>query len=104
MNSLEHQETVLNIRYDLPSNVLDKLIHVYEKQDGWIGYGEDGRGQLGIPYWFSTSDNEKTVMASVEPGGLQISALMEDKDWENWIAEFKEIATEILGFKVLEIG
>ncbi len=103
MNDIENQECVLNIRYDLPHEIWDKVMLVYEKMPGWLGYGKDGNGQKGIPYWFSFNENEKSISASVEPSGLQIVGNMEENEWNSWVTEIKKIATEILGFKVGEI-
>ncbi len=100
---MEYQECNLNIRYDLPKEIWDKVPLVYEKMNGWIGFGKDGNGENGIPYWFSYNEEEKFILASVEPSGLQFSANIELNEWMEWKTEFKKIATEILGFKVGEI-
>ncbi|WP_282086667.1 hypothetical protein [Aquimarina algiphila] len=103
MDDIENQECVLNIRYDLPLEIWDKVMLVYEKMPGWLGYGKNGNGEEGIPYWFSFNESEKSIFASVEPGGLQIIGNMEEKEWSSWITEIKKNATKILGFKVVEI-
>ncbi|WP_299902120.1 hypothetical protein [uncultured Aquimarina sp.] len=100
---MEFHECNLNIRYDLPKEIWDKVPLIYEKMNGWIGFGKDGNGENGIPYWFSYNENEKSILASVEPSGLQFSANMELDEWTEWKTEFKKIATEILGFKVGEL-
>ena len=100
---MEFHQCNLNVRYDLPNTVWDKIPLVYEKMDGWIGFGKDGKGENGIPYWFNYNDNEKSISASVEPGGLLFVANMELQEWTAWKTEIKKIATEILGFKVGEI-
>lgn len=100
---MEYLECNLNIRYDLPKQIWDKVVSIYEQMPGWLGYGGNGQGEEGIPYWFSYNDEEKSIYASVEPGGLQICAHMEEKEWEEWKAQIKKIATETLGFKVGEI-
>ncbi|CAL2103482.1 conserved protein of unknown function [Tenacibaculum sp. 190130A14a] len=100
---MEYQECNLNIRYDLPKEVWNKVPLIYEKMDGWIGFGKDGNGENGIPYWFSYNEEEKFVFASVEPSGLLFEANMDSKEWIVWKTEFKKIATEILGFKVDEV-
>ena len=100
---MEYQECNLNIRYDLPKEIWNKVPLIYKKMDGWIGFGKDGNGEVGIPYWFSYNEEEKSIFASIEPSGLQFSANMEFNEWIEWKTEFKKIATEILGFKVGEI-
>lgn len=61
---LEFQEMNLNIRYDAPQEVWDKVPLIYEKLAGWMGYHND------IPYWFSFDEGEKHICASVEPSGF----------------------------------
>ncbi len=100
---MELQECNLNIRYDLPKEIWDKVPLVYEKMNGWIGFGKDGKGENGIPYWFSYNENEKSIYASVEPSGLHFVAKMEINEWAVWKLEIKKVATEILEFKVGEI-
>jgi len=100
---MEDQDCTLNIRYDLSQEIWDKVPTVYKKMTGWIGFRKDGKGENGIPYWFSYNEEEKHILASVEPGGLLISGKMESKEWDDWKTEFKQIATQTLGFKVGEI-
>ncbi|GAB1856114.1 hypothetical protein MHTCC0001_09490 [Flavobacteriaceae bacterium MHTCC 0001] len=96
-------ECNLNIKYDLPKETWDKVQLIYEKMDGWIGFGKEGKGENGIPYWFSYNENEKSIYASVEPSGLHFVANMETNEWIEWKAEIKRISTEVLEFKVGEI-
>lgn len=91
------QSMNLNIRYDAPDEIWDKVPNIYRQMEGWLG---DGPGQ---PYWFSFDEEEKHICASVEPSGLQFTGLMEDSDWVIWIKKIKEIATKELGYKVGEI-
>lgn len=100
---MNFQECNLNIRYDLPKETLLLLEEVYSKIPGWLGFGKEGMGQEGIPHWFSYKEEEKYVIASIEPSGLLFEANMAEDEWLTWKAEFKKIATEILGFKVGEI-
>ncbi len=100
---MELHECNLNIRYDLPKEIWDKIPLVYEKMNGWIGFGQEGKGENGIPYWFSYNENEKSIYASVEPSGLHFVAKMELNEWTEWKSEIKKVATEILEFKVGEI-
>jgi hypothetical protein len=100
---MELQECNLNIRYDLPKEIWDKTPLVYEEMNGWIGFGKNGKGEDGIPYWFSYNENEKSIYASVEPSGLHFVANMEFDEWTEWKTEIKKVATKILEFKVGEI-
>ncbi|WP_461084877.1 hypothetical protein [Spirosoma flavus] len=101
---MNHQEMVLNIGDDSPIPVWDKLIGIYEQLEGWLGFGEGGAfGEKGIPYWFSYNTDEKYVDASVEPPGLQVAGLMDDDEWAVWAAAFKRIASETLGYDVVDI-
>lgn len=95
---MKKHECNLNIRYDLPKEVWNKVPKVYEKMNGWIGFKENG-----VPYWFGIEGDEKSISASVEPSGLQFFSVMEESEWNEWKAEFKKVATQILGFKVGEI-
>lgn len=95
---MEYHECNLNIRYDLPAKELDKLNSIYQKMDGWLGYGESG-----IPYWFSFNENEPSIFASLEPSGLLFCANMNLAEWNTWKLAFKKRATEVFGFKVGEI-
>lgn len=94
----------LNIRYDAPSAIWDKVPLVYEQLAGWLGFGKGGDfGEEGIPYWFSFNENEKHISASVEPGGLHFVGMMDKDEWIIWVKEAKRIATRELGFEVGEI-
>ncbi|MFD2564151.1 hypothetical protein [Aquimarina rubra] len=100
---MEEHHCTINIRYDLPKDIWDKVAQVYAQMPGWLGFGKEGLGQKGIPYWFSFNEDEKYIFASIEPGGLQFEANMDEDEWLAWKTYFKKIATEILGFKVGEI-
>ncbi|WP_299437966.1 hypothetical protein [uncultured Aquimarina sp.] len=93
----------MNIRYDLPKEVWEKIEIVYAQMPGWLGFGKDGEGEEGIPYWFSFKEEEKYIVASIEPSGLQFEGYMDEEDWLSWKILFKKVATEVLGFKVGEI-
>lgn len=100
---MEFQECNLNIRYDAPEIIWKKVAKLYEVMPGWMGFGTKEKGEEGIPYWFSFDEEEKHILASVEPSGLQFSGLMKLDEWNHWKFEFKQKATELLGFKVGEI-
>lgn len=96
---MKRQEMNLNIEIYLSKDYWEKVANVYERTDGWLGFG----GENGIPYWFSFNDNEKHITASVEPSGLRFSGQMEDEEWNSWKKKIKRIAAEELGFAVGEI-
>lgn len=101
---MEHKGMNLNIRYDAPDEIWDKIPFIYSQLNGWLGYGKGGDlGDEGIPYWFSYDEEDKHICASVEPGGLQFMGLMEEEEWQRWVKEIKDIATRELGYKVGEI-
>lgn len=97
-------EMNLNIRYNDPQEIWDKVELIYQRMEGWLGYG-DGKqkGELGIPYWFSFNETEKHILASVEPAGLHFSGLMTIEEWNDWSQQIKILASDILGYKVGEI-
>ncbi|MFJ7665735.1 hypothetical protein ACIQXI_01425 [Lysinibacillus sp. NPDC097195] len=96
MSISKAQQCNLNIWYNLPSEVWDRMTNVYERMPGWIGYTN------GIPYWFGQEEDDVFIMASVEPSGLSFFAQMEMEDWHSWIERFKVEATKIVGFEVGE--
>jgi len=101
---MTNHEMNLNIRYDAADEIWDKIPLIYAQLKGWLGYGTgEKKGEKGIPYWFSFDENEKHILASVEPGGLHFSGLIDADDWQIWVREIKEIATRELGYKVGEI-
>jgi len=90
---MKRQFANLNIRYDFPIWEY-RVPTIMSKLEGWIE---------GTQNWFSTSEDEKHVSSSCEPAGLSIYGLMEDEEWLIWLNKFKEVATEILGYKIGEI-
>lgn len=100
---MEEQNCNLNIRYNLPNEIWERVPSIYEQMPGWLGFGKDGLGEEGIPHWFSYNQNEKSVVASVESSGLLFTANMELNEWLEWKTEFKRIAIDTLGFIVGEI-
>ena len=100
---MNYQSVNLNIHYNAGSEIWNKISSIYERMDGWLGFGKGGNeGEEGIPYWFSYNEIEKHISASVEPSGLSFSGLMEDEEWEPWIAKLKSISSDILRFKVID--
>ncbi|WP_160713451.1 hypothetical protein [Chitinophaga solisilvae] len=98
------QHMNLNIRYDAPDEIWDKVPVIYQQLNGWIGFCPKGEpGHEGLPYWFSFNEQEKHISASVEPSGLQFTGLMDTNEWDIWVQKIKEVATRELGYKVGEI-
>lgn len=96
---ITHQEMNLNIRYDAPDEIWDKVPLIYEQLNGWLGFGLGGElGEEGIPYWFSYNEGEKHISASVESTGLHFTGLMDTNEWRIWAKKIKDIATKELGF------
>lgn len=93
----------LNIEIvNLSDKIWKKVIpDIYQVMDGWIGFAKEDPVQ-GIPFWFSFNQSEKHICASIEPGGLLFTGLMDDEEWEIWKRKIKIIATQKLGFKVGE--
>ena len=90
---MKRQFANLNIRYDFP--IWDyRVPTIMSKLEGWIE---------GTQWWFSMSEDEKHVNSSVEPAGLSLYGKMEDDEWNEWLNRFKEVATDILGYKIGEI-
>ena len=92
----------LSIPYDLSEGQWKKLDLVYHGMPGWLGYGAEGRGEEGIPYWFGVEEDDVFLWASSEPPGLLIEGQMDQAEWERWIHEFKTLASQALGFEVLD--
>ncbi len=88
----------LNIWQNLPDTVWDKIPLICARMDGW-----NGKESKAAYYWYDEDMSKKHISASAEPSGLHFFAHMEQEEWERWLADFKSIATEILGFKVGEI-
>ncbi len=104
MNKIVNDSRNLNIRYDLPEEIWDKVTQVYESMNGWLGFNDDKGDEESVPYWFSFNEDEKCISASVEPSGLNFIALnIAEDEWESWLNNFKKVATEKLGFIVGEL-
>lgn len=95
--NLDFQSMNLNIRYDAPQEVWNKVPQIYEKLEGWLGYNSN------LPYWFGFDEDKKHICASLDPSGFQFFGLVEEEAWEKWKHDIKKVATTILGYKVGEI-
>ena len=85
------QDITLNIHYTAPKEIWDAIGKVYESMPYWQGYDEG-------PHW--KDENEIDLVASVEPGGLQIFGTMPDDIWEVWYMELTEKLSKALGYSV----
>ncbi|MBP0958332.1 MAG: hypothetical protein J5997_13340 [Oscillospiraceae bacterium] len=88
---MEH-DVNLNIHYSAPEEVWTKIDSVYRT----------------MPYWSNKDDCSRWVgddidlLASVEPGGIQISGTMPDDIWDEWYDTLKNRLTEALGYEIGE--
>ena len=89
------ESITLNIRYDLPDDVWEKIGEVYSTMPGWKGYINDN-----CPVWESSSDSTKSISASVEPSGLVIEGNFETNEFNNWVGEFCQKTSELVGYEV----
>ena len=48
MDNLISESRNVNIRYDLPVNIWDKVPDVYKSMEGWLGFGDGKFGEKGI--------------------------------------------------------
>jgi hypothetical protein len=104
MSKIVSENRNLNIRYDLPNSMWEKIGEVYENMDGWMGFGNGNTGDKGIPYWYGFDGEKTSISASVEPSGLHFfAANIDEEKWNAWLSDFKSKASEKLGFKVGEI-
>lgn len=85
----------LNISWDAPQEVWDKLNKLYSEMPNYKGYVD------GCPVWYN--EDNKIIEVSVEPSGLQFYAKMPRNEWENWIELFKEKASKLLGHEIGEL-
>ena len=42
MNVLPRRDSTLNIRYNAPAELWQKIPSIYEQISGWLGFGKDG--------------------------------------------------------------
>ena len=80
----------LNVRYDQPQADWDKVMHVYEAMPGWQATGHDQS-------WFGVEGDRVWVWASVEPGGIQLEAEMDEMSWLKWLDELCARLSSALG-------
>ena len=88
---IESYNINLNIHYTTPQEMWDKLEMLYSSMPGWNAHKHQ---------WYG--NDEKIIEVSIEPSGLQFYAKLDKEEWKRWISEFKEKATEIMGYEVGE--
>lgn len=84
----------LNIHYSMPKELWEKLGQLYSDMPHWKGFID------GAPRWYDCE--EKLIVASVEPSGLQFYSELPQEEWYSWFELFKLKASEILGYEVGE--
>ena len=84
------QEIILNIHYTAPQDIWDKIGKVYESMPYWSSY------DCG-PHW---KGDDIDLVASVEPGGLQIYGTMPDDIWTEWCSDLIKRLSEAVGYEV----
>ncbi len=69
---------------------------VYPRLNGWnTPHNQEA-------YWYGTEKDDRYIRAAEYGSGLVISGEMEEKEWNNWLENFKELASGTLGFPVEE--
>ncbi|MBZ9692294.1 hypothetical protein [Clostridium sp. M14] len=86
----------LNIHYSLSQDIWDKVDQLYSEMPFWSGFID------GNPQWYGQKNDERIIIASVEPSGLQFYAELFQEEWDAWFELFKNRASEVLGFEVGE--
>lgn len=82
----------LNIHYTMPDKLWEEISRVYASMPYWAG--EEGQ-----PCWKGENID---LLASMEPGGLQIYGEMPEEIWGNWYSRLKEKLTAALGYEIGE--
>ena len=85
----------LNIHYSIPEELWDQLVKMFEEMPEYRGFID------GCPLWYG--HDGKTIEASLEASGMQFYAELPQKEWDAWFNEFKQKASNILGYKVGEV-
>lgn len=47
---MEQQTCNFNISYDLPDDIWTQVPLIYQRMNGWLGFGNGFKGEKGIPY------------------------------------------------------
>jgi len=89
------QSITLNMPYDLSDAEWTSVADVYREMDGWIG------GQA-LPCWFGPLDSSEFIAASMEPGGLHISGLLEPQLFRGWVTKLCAKLTMTLGREIYD--
>lgn len=73
-----HQEITLNIRHDIPESEWNAVVDIYKGMDGWLGADD-------LPRWYGNDDDANYIVASVEPGGIHLTANIDSALWTSWL-------------------
>lgn len=84
----------LNIHYSAPQEIWDKIKEVYTEMPHWKGFFN------GCPKWYGEA--AKSIEASIEPGGLQLYAVLPEKEWREWLQLLREKLSVALGYPIGE--
>lgn len=88
-----------NISYEIPELEWSKLAAVYQQLPGFFGYDDNG-----CPIWYGKeAEGKKHLWASVEPSGLLVEGFLDDEEWNDWDAAFRDHASQALGFEVKDV-
>ena len=95
MHHLSNYAVTLNIRYDAPAEIWQKIPLIYNKMPRWLGFGDDQ-----MPYWFGQDTTTKNVYA---PLPNLVGCNMAEDEWLLWFDNFKRLARLTLGFEVGDV-
>lgn len=91
-----NHEITLNVRYDIPEREWQIVSDIYRSMDGWLA-AED------LPRWYGTEDDEKYILASVEPGGIQFGGKIEAALWTSWLTVLCARLSVALGREIHDV-
>lgn len=84
-----------NISYEISDVDWQKLAIVYQQLPAFCGNDE-----AGCPNWYGRDGDTRYLSASVEPGGLLVEGMLDEREWQLWDAAFRAAASRALGFDV----
>lgn len=88
---MEH-DINLNIHFDAPNDIWEKIGKVYASMPYW-------NGNKSLPQW---TGKDVDLWASVEPSGIQIAGTMPEEIWTEWYCVLKKKLTDALGYEIGE--
>jgi hypothetical protein len=60
-----------------------QLMRLYETLPAW-----EGEGEHRCSCWFGKSESAPYLLASVEPSGLVVTGVLQEREWERWHTQF----------------